>query len=113
MHVVQEVRQDKSEEFWCRIFNTRQDFVVAICDKKLLNVVLKFGKKKIKVKISKAFYGGAKIDEQVAVKLLKKATVANLMGEKIVEIAEKKGFITKENVILIDEVPHAQFVKIL
>jgi hypothetical protein len=34
------------------------------------------------------------------------------MGKNIVELASKNGFIVKENVILIDGVPHAQFVKL-
>ncbi len=113
MLVVQEVQQDKSKDFWCKIFQTKEDFVVAICDKELLDKVLNFKEKKIKLKVTKSFYGGAQINESIAVKFLEKATIANLMGEKIVDVATKNGFITKENVIFIDETPHAQFVKIL
>ena len=113
MHVVQEAQQDKSKEFWCRVFQIRQDTVVAICDKELLDKVLNFKQKKVKVRVSKTFYGGVQISERIVVKLLSKATIANLIGKKIVAIAKKNGFITKENVILIDEVPHAQFVKII
>ena len=113
MHVEREVQQDKSKEFWCKIFLTRQDFVVGMCDQKLLGTVLNFKSKKVKIKVSKEFYGGVQIDEKIAVRIMKRATIANLMGAQIVELAEKNGFISKENIILINEVPHAQFVKII
>jgi hypothetical protein len=96
--------------FWVKVFRTRQDLVVAICDEHLLDKELTH--EKIKVKINKDFYGGKLVSEFVAVKLLEKATIANLFGKEIVEVAERNGFIIGENAILIDGIPHAQFVKI-
>ena len=96
--------------FWGKIFRTRYDVVVAICDENLLGKDVKW--KKLKIKISKGFYGEKLIDESLAVKVLRRATIGNLFGKGIVSVAEKNGFITKENIILIDGIPHAQFVKI-
>jgi hypothetical protein len=96
--------------FWVKVFRTRQDIVVAICDEHLLGKELTH--EKVKVKINKNFYGGKLVSEFVAVKLLEKAMIANLFGKEIVEIAERNGFIIGENAILIDGIPHAQFVKI-
>lgn len=96
--------------YWTKVFKTRQDLVVAICDQNLLDKEINHGK--TKVKISKQFYGGKLISEHVAIRLLEKATIANLFGEGIVDIAERNGFIIRENAILIDGIPHAQFVKI-
>jgi hypothetical protein len=95
--------------YWTKIFRTRQDLVVAICDENLLGKEIKH--EKIKVKISKDFYGGKLITEHVAIRLLEKATIANLFGKEIVDVAERNGFIISENAILIDDIPHAQFVK--
>jgi hypothetical protein len=95
--------------FWSKVFQTKYELVVAICDEELLDK--KIGKK-FKIKISKEFYGEKLIDENVALKLMKKATIGNLIGKNIVELAEKNGFIIKENIIVIDGIPHAQFVKI-
>ena len=95
--------------FWGKLFPTKQDLVVAICDEELIEKELKI--KNHKIKISREFYGGELIDENVAVKAMEKATIGNLIGKKIVELAKKKGFVTKENVISISGVPHAQFVK--
>jgi hypothetical protein len=96
--------------FWCKIFQTKFDFVLALCDEKLLGKTLR--EKTLKINISERFYGGELIDEKIAVELMKKATIGNLIGKEAIELAEKNGFITKENVILINGIPHAQFVKI-
>ncbi|MEM5802086.1 MAG: DUF424 family protein [Candidatus Aenigmatarchaeota archaeon] len=96
--------------FWIKAFRTRFDLVVAVCDEEILDKKLHF--KNLEIKINRNFYGGQLVDENLVVKILNKATIANLFGKKIVELAEKKGFITKENVIVIDGIPHAQFVKI-
>jgi len=98
--------------FWCNVFTDKKDVVVVICDEDLLGKKLKMKERKITIEISEKFYGGKLIDEEKAIKLLNKATIGNLMGKNIVELASKNGFIVKENVILIDGVPHAQFVKL-
>jgi len=95
--------------FWSKIFNTKYDVVVAICDEELIEKEID---EELKIKISKNFYGEKLIDEEIALKMMKKATIGNIIGKSIVELAEKNGFITKENIILINGIPHAQFVKI-
>jgi hypothetical protein len=98
--------------FWCNIFFSKKDLVVAICDEELLGKKIRMSDKDLKIDISKNFYGGKLINEKVAVRAMKRATIGNLMGKKIVDLASENGFIIKENVIFIDGVPHAQFVKI-
>ncbi len=96
--------------YWCKVYKTKHDIVIAVCDENLLGKTVK--DEKISLKVSEGFYGGIMVDSDVILKLMNEATVGNLMGAEIVDFAEKNGFITKENVILIDGVPHAQFVKI-
>ena len=96
--------------YWGKLFLMKYDILVAICDEELLNK--KLVDKKVEIKISKEFYGERLIDDEIAIKLMERATIGNLIGEKIISLAEKNGFITKENIILIDGVPHAQFVKL-
>lgn len=98
--------------FWCKIFPTKSDLVVAICDEEIIDKEIKSEDFKMNIKISKHFYGGEIIDDYIAVKLMKKATIGNIIGKNIVELAEKNGFIIKKNVIFIDGIPHAQFVKL-
>lgn len=92
------------------MFPTKYELVVAICDEELIEKDIFF--KKIKIRISKKFYGEKIIDEKGAIKLMEKATIGNLMGKRIVKLAERNGFISRENIILIDGIPHAQFVKV-
>jgi len=98
--------------FWCKVFSSKADVVAAICDEDILGKKIRMKEGRLKVEISKNFYGGKLIDEDIAVRVMKKATIGNLMGKRIVELASENGFIIKENVIFIDDVPHAQFVKI-
>jgi hypothetical protein len=96
--------------FWFKIFNVKYDVVLAVCDEELLGKGLKF--EDIKVKVSENFYKGEIIDEAGAIKLMHFSTIGNLIGKRIVSLAEKEGFISKENILYIGEIPHAQFVKI-
>ena len=43
---------------------------------------------------------------------MKKATIVNLLGKRIVELALRNGFIEKKNIILFDGHPHAQIIKL-
>jgi hypothetical protein len=94
--------------FWCKTHSAKGNLIVAICDEKLL--CKKIGKKP-RVIVDKKFYGEELIDDKKAIELMKKADICNLLGKKIVKIALEKKFITKENIILIGDVPHAQFIQ--
>ena len=104
--------QPSDKKFWSKLHYSKNDIVVAICDKELLGKKIKVGRS-FKVDINKKFYGGVRIDEKQAVELMEKATIGNFFGRKIISLAEEHGFITKENIILFKGIPHAQFVKLL
>ena len=78
----------------------------------MLDKVIEFKKTGAKIKVSKYFYGEHLVDDSAVVKLMSRATIGNLMGKNIVAVAQKHGFISKENIINIDGIPHAQFVKL-
>ena len=94
--------------FWCKTYSAKGNLIVAICDEKLL--CKKIGKKPT-VTVDKKFYGEELIDDKKAVDLMKKANICNLLGKEIIKIALGKKFITEENIILIGEIPHAQFIQ--
>ncbi len=98
-------------EFWCKVIKTKFDFLVAICDKDLLGKSLKV-EKSFKIEISERFYKEKIVDEKEAIRLMEKATIGNLFGENIVKLAIENNFIREENIIYIDGVPHAQFIKV-
>lgn len=98
--------------YWTKVFSTKAEIVVALCDEEILDKVLEFKKTDAKIKISKNFYGEHLVDENAVLKLMGRATIGNLMGKNVISLAEKHGFISKENIINIDGTPHAQFVKL-
>lgn len=99
-----------ARRYWCKVFQTKHDLVGAFCDEDIIGETIEDGK--LKVKVSRDFYGGALIDERVALRVMEKVTIGNLMGEQIVEAAMEAGFITGENLIFIGGIPHAQFIRL-
>jgi len=97
--------------FWAKIHEIKDDLVVAICDEELLGKKIKI-KENFEIEISEEFYGGKLIDEKNAIELIKKATIANLFGNKIVEIAIRENLIEKENVIEFKGIKHAQIIEL-
>jgi hypothetical protein len=94
--------------FWCKTFSAKGQFVVAICDKDLI------GKEigdELKITVKESFYRGKLIDEKKALEFIKKSNICNLLGKNIVDLTLKNKFITKENIIFIGDVPHAQFIQ--
>lgn len=67
--------------FWGKLFPTKEDLVVAICDENLIGKEIQM--KDCIVKVSKYFYGGQLIDENLAVKAMERATVGNLMEKRL------------------------------
>lgn len=98
--------------YWAKLFTTKTEIVIALCDEDILDKVVEFRKTKAKIKISKHFYGEHLIGDSDALKLLGRATIGNLFGKDITKFARDHGFISKENIISIDGIPHAQFVKL-
>jgi len=94
--------------FWCKTFNAKGQFVVAICDEDLIG--RKIGNE-LKITVEESFYRGELIDEDNALKFMKKSNICNLLGKNIIELALKNKFIMKENIIFIGDIPHAQFIQ--
>ena len=84
------------------------EVLVVICDAGLLGKEFKHGK--FRLKVDKNFYCGVEASVETCLQALREATIANLVGS-IVEHAIKAGFIDHTNVIKIQNVPHAQMVK--
>jgi hypothetical protein len=91
-----------------RVLRTQGEILVVICDAGLLGKEFKRGE--LRLKVDKSFYCGEESSVEACMKALEGATIANLVGS-IVEHAIKAGFIGPANVIRIQNVPHAQMVK--
>jgi len=83
--------------------------LLAACDADLLGRVLREGK--IVFEVREEFYKGPKMSVDEAIDLVEKSTVANMIGNCIVQKAIEKGLIHPEAVLNISGIPHAQIVK--
>ncbi len=97
---------------WVREISTREfGIIIAACDRELLGKVLKYGK--IEIKVSERFYGGRLVSENELRYLLEQADVLNLIGIKVIMIAEELGLIHPEAKIYFEDdkgkkIPHSQ-----
>ena len=94
--------------FWCKTHSIKGKFLVAVCDESLLGK--RIGKK-LNINVNESFYGRDLVKEEKVLELMKRSTICNLLGKEIVKLALEKKFITKENIMFIDDIPHAQFIK--
>ena len=94
-----------------KILNINGEVLLAAADSELINRNLREGKLHLEVK--QDFYGEMKVSEETLISSLGICTIANLVGERVVNAAIEANYIDRENVIRIDGVPHAQLAKIV
>jgi len=91
--------------FYYKIHKSRGKTLLAICDSDLLGK--KFEEGKLALHVSRDFYGGQEIGNDV-VDIFPKADIINIAGSKIVSLALKGKWVSKEGIIKIRRIPHAQ-----
>ncbi len=94
--------------FRMKVYNVRGETLVAVCDSELVGKV--FSEGKLKIEIKESFYGTEEFEEKEVTSALKKATIANITGERAVNLAIKIGIVDKDRVLRISGCPHAQMV---
>ncbi|MCD6369285.1 MAG: DUF424 family protein [Thermoproteales archaeon] len=87
-----------------------KDTVLAICDPDLLGK--RFEEGDLILEVSEEFYGGrlASLDE--VLDLIKKSSIVNIVGEKILKELSKRGLMVEESVIYIGGIPHLQIISL-
>lgn len=78
---------------------------VAICDEHLLDKVFKEGK--LRIEVSRQFFGGELIKMEDAIEILKGSSYFNIVGESIVKKAISNKILPEEGVREINGVPMA------
>lgn len=94
-----------------KVYRQRRELLVAACDEDILGKT--FRSKGVKIHVSEGFYKGETADEDMLCNRLEMATIANLVGEKTIEIAIRRGFVDPGCVIRIGGVPHAQMARMI
>lgn len=85
----------------------REGYVfINICEPELIGKTFREGD--IRLVVDKEFYYGQEVSIDYAFSLLNEASVVNLVGNKVVEEAIKRGLIKEEGVISVQGVKFAQ-----
>jgi uncharacterized protein len=95
-----------------RIHRVRAEFVVAACDAELIGRDLPVGGGGHTVKVTSFFYGERPVSREELLWALKRATVVNLLGSRIVALAVDEGFIEPGGAGSLGGVPHAEIFTI-
>ncbi len=93
-------------EFCFREHKSGGSSVLAVCDADILGMTLKYGD--VDFEVSPEFYGEEKADGGQILDMMERAHVANVVGRNIVDLLVENGYIDKENVLWISDVPHVQ-----
>lgn len=91
-----------------RVHTHGSERIVAACDEGVIGMTFSGGGAKITV--HEEFYRGESLDEEAFVERLRMATIINLVGEEVVSIAIREGFVSEDSVLDIGGVKHAQAV---
>jgi hypothetical protein len=82
--------------------------IIAICDEEILGERFQEGERQIH--ITESFYKGELVSLEEGLRALERATIANIVGERIVEGALKARIIHENGILRIQNIPHAQLV---
>ncbi|MFH1125495.1 MAG: DUF424 family protein [Candidatus Altiarchaeota archaeon] len=96
--------------FYLKFHDVPGEVLVAVCDKEILGK--SFSKGRLQIEVNERFYKGVIAGEDEVISALNKATIANIVGNMIVEKAIKHSLIAPENIIEIGGVKHAQIVSV-
>ena len=87
-----------------------ETLIVGACDADLLGKHLVDGK--IDFHVSRQFFGGELVDTDKMVKVIARATTANIVGVECINAALAVGLVKESSVKKIKNVPHAQIFTI-
>ncbi|MHC1579542.1 MAG: DUF424 domain-containing protein [Candidatus Alkanophagales archaeon] len=96
--------------FYMKVYRVGFEVLVAVCDKELVG--RRFSDGFLKLEVSEEFYKGEVVGEDEVLRSLRRATIANIVGERAVRVAVENGIIDAESIIFVEGVPHAQMVRI-
>jgi len=94
-----------------KVVKVRGETVVAVCDEEILGRKFVDRKKGLKLEVNERFYRGNLVDIKDSLNLIRNASIANLVGSRIVDEALNAGLIQSRAIIRVKGVPHAQIVK--
>ena len=95
--------------FAIKVYQQSGEILVAACDEELLGK--KFEDGELQLEVHTSFYDGFRVDERGLVQQLQNSTMANLVGEQVINCVINAGIVTKDCIIRIQNIPHAQIFR--
>ena len=87
---------------------TDRGLLVTACDPDVLGETFEDGP--VSIEVSEDFYGGEPVESETVVDALSRASIANLVGTDVVELAIEEGFVDEERVLEVETTLHAQYL---
>lgn len=97
-------------EVHLRVIRGKNGVLVTVCDAGLLGETFRQGK--MKLEVSREFYGGTLSTIEEAMDALVEADIANLVGEATIKAAVSERLVDPQAVIYFGPIPHVQMVKL-
>ena len=102
--------ENKKAYVYIKIHKVGRIRILAVCDVELLGKKFKDGG--LQLEVSVRFYGGEKVPlDDKLFRLIEEAEIVNMVGERVISEAIKRGIVCKEGVIRIANIPHVQIIK--
>ena len=89
---------------------TEQGLLVSVCDHDILGEHFEDGD--VSITVSEDFYAGESVDEDAAIESLTRASIANIVGTRAVDLAVEAGIIDEGQVLEIGRTRHAQLLRL-
>jgi hypothetical protein len=89
---------------------TDRGLLVAACDDGLIGETFENGE--VSITVNEEFYGGSEVAPEDVVQSLANASVANLVGTEVVELAIEEGYVDEDCVLEFEGALHAQYMRL-
>jgi hypothetical protein len=95
-----------------RVHRVRAEVVVAACDEELLGSRIPLGTGRGSVEVSSQFYGERRVTIEEVLLAARRATIVNLLGARVLAVAEREGMIAPGGAGALGQVPHAEIFSV-
>lgn len=89
---------------------TEEGLLVSVCDEDILGETFTNGD--VSLTVEEGFYDGDPAEPEEVVASLARATTANIVGTRSVDLAVEHGFVDEANVLDIQGTRHAQYLRL-
>ncbi|MBI2972119.1 MAG: DUF424 family protein [Candidatus Aenigmarchaeota archaeon] len=94
--------------FAYRIFRQGGETLLAIADADIIGKT--FAGEGMQLEVAPEFYAGQVCTTEDVAGLVRSATIVNAAGERVVELLVREGMVSKDMVLRVGNVPHAQII---